>query len=61
LLRDIYNYYVEKNIYEYGDVISENDFAKVLFKIKVQSDFFESVDAVSKSSGYIYKHLSAGI
>lgn len=61
LLRDIYNYYVEENIYEYGDVISENDFAKVLVKIKVQSDFFESVDAVSKSSGYIYKHLAAGI
>ncbi|WP_335920280.1 DGQHR domain-containing protein [Shewanella algae] len=59
LLRDICNGYVENGCYQYGDVISESDFSNVLKNIKVDDSFFESVDAVSKSSGYIYKRLSS--
>ncbi|GHB67811.1 hypothetical protein GCM10008107_16590 [Psychrosphaera saromensis] len=59
LFRDIYNYYVERGSYEYGEVVSKSDFSNFLDEITVEDNFFENIDAISKSSGYIYKHLSA--
>ncbi|HEN3647641.1 TPA: hypothetical protein U5E43_003787, partial [Yersinia enterocolitica] len=55
LLRDIYNAYVDEGIISYGDVIDKNLFYSKLKKIDLTDSYFETVDAVSKSSGYLYK------
>lgn len=61
LFRDIYNKYVERNIIEYGDVITQAMFVDSLQKIDLSEDFFDNIDAVSKSSGYIYKEMKKNI
>lgn len=55
LLRDIYNAYVDEGTISYGDVIDKNLFYSKLKKIDLTDSYFETVDAVSKSSGYLYK------
>lgn len=59
LLRDVYNTYVLNGTYDYGEVVSKADFAKILARVEVRDNFFENIDAVSKSSGYVYKHLNS--
>jgi DGQHR domain-containing protein len=58
LLRDIINYLVKNNQCDYGDIIEESTFRKVLAKIEIEDDFFITIDAVSKSSGLIYKKMA---
>nr|WP_153880241.1 DGQHR domain-containing protein [Citrobacter freundii] len=57
LFRDIYNKYVERALVEYGDVITQGMFSDYLDAIILNEDFFDNIDAVSKSSGYIYKQM----
>jgi DGQHR domain-containing protein len=59
LLRDIYNIYVQDGTYDYGGVVPKIDFANMLARVKVRDSFFENIDAVSKNSGYVYKHLNS--
>lgn len=57
LFRDIYNKYVERALVEYGDVITQSMFSEYLDAVILNDDFFDNIDAVSKSSGYIYKQM----
>ncbi|MDC8906630.1 DGQHR domain-containing protein [Citrobacter freundii] len=55
LLRDVYNIYVDEGIIKYGDIIDKDLFYSKLKEIDLDDSYFETVDAVSKSSGYVYK------
>ena len=55
LLRDIYNSYVYGKVISYGEILSEESFSLELDKVNLDDDYFETLDAVSKSSGYLYK------
>ncbi|MEQ4668604.1 DGQHR domain-containing protein [Providencia rettgeri] len=57
LLRDIYNLCVDENKISYGDVLDKSLFHSKLKNIKLDDSYFETIDAVSKSSGYIYKTM----
>ncbi len=57
LFRDIYNKQVELKELNYGGVVSKDVFARYLKKIDMQDGYFDKIDAISKSSGYIYKEM----
>jgi len=57
LFRDIYNKQVEFEELSYGGVIPKDVFTEYLKEIKLHDEFFGEIDAVSKSSGYIYKEM----
>lgn len=57
LFREIYNKYVERATVDYGDVITQKMFSDYLDVIALPDVFFDNIDAVSKSSGYIYKEM----
>lgn len=59
LLRDIFNFMVDNSNVEYGEVISENEYSEILKAGNIQNEFFAEFEAVSKSSGHIYKKLKA--
>lgn len=61
LLRDVYNIYVDEGIVKYGDVIDKDLFYSKLKDIYLVDSYFETVDAVSKSSGYVYKVMKSFI
>ncbi|MBY5980538.1 DGQHR domain-containing protein [Ferrimonas balearica] len=58
-LRDVINIMVEHNKSSYGEIISQKDFSKVIDKIDIEDSEFDSLDATSKTSGYIYKLLKS--
>lgn len=61
LLRDVYNIYVDEGVINYGDIIDKDLFYSKLKEIDLDDSYFETVDAVSKSSGYVYKIMKSFI
>lgn len=57
LLRDITNILIMSNEIKYGDVISKRVYMRIIKMIDVEDSYFSEVDAVSKTSGLIYKKL----
>ncbi|WP_122555860.1 DGQHR domain-containing protein [Pseudomonas viridiflava] len=56
-LRDAYNKAVKAGVAEYGDVIDESEYIKILSRSGIKDSFFSELDAVSKTSGLIYKAI----
>ncbi|WP_250131864.1 DGQHR domain-containing protein [Vibrio crassostreae] len=61
LLRNIINLVTEILDKDYNYVISSQQYFKILKSTEVSGEFFYSVDAVSKSSGQIYKNLNSNL
>ncbi|OCH02112.1 DGQHR domain-containing protein [Aliivibrio fischeri] len=61
LLRNIINLVIEILDKDYNYVISSEQYFKILKSTEVSGEFFYSVDAVSKSSGQIYKNLNSNL
>lgn len=59
LLRDIFNNLIDVGEASFGDVIAQGVYLKTLSTIELDDYFFENIDAVSKSSGFIYKEMSS--
>lgn len=61
LLRNIINLAIEILDEDYNYVLSSGQYLEILKSTEVAGDFFYSVDAVSKSSGQIYKNLNSNL
>jgi len=58
LLRDIFNKLVDSGEANFGDVVAQSVYLKLLSDVDLDDEFFEKIDAVSKSSGFIYKKMN---
>ncbi|OHC30134.1 MAG: hypothetical protein A3J71_01720 [Pseudomonadales bacterium RIFCSPHIGHO2_02_FULL_60_43] len=59
-LRDLYNSIVEEGRVDYGGVVSEAEYLKCLASSNVRDAYFSELEAVSKSSGAIYREIKNG-
>jgi len=60
-LRDVYNQYIAENNSKLGVVITSDEYFTILSSIHLEESFFAEVEAISKTSGLIYKTMKEKI